>query len=457
MINHNNRKKFLQLRHDYPYFIYEDYKILRENDQIRLEFIFNLSDKYYFTPCIIIPEKDIFKSDILKNSILDNIVFHIGMVEMISYWKSACSPNIIIKPYSLNSAQISWWKNLFKAGLGEFFYMNNLLPLEDDFVEFQSGNTYLPEKVSYLLDEAYIIPVGGGKDSAVTLEMLSDQVRRPLVLNPRRATVDVLKNAGLYSKDIIEIKRKIHPQLLELNQKGFLNGHTPFSALVAFTGLLGAILSGSQKIALSNESSANEPTIPGTDINHQYSKSYEFENNFRSYYKEYISEDINYFSLLRPLNEIQIASIFSRYPKYFQDFKSCNVGSKNDVWCGKCAKCLFTYIILFPFLDKKTMIDIFGTDLLNDPALTEIFDQLTGIANIKPFECVGTLDEVNAAINTILAKNKNSLPILLDRYTKYSKSGSISETKITDLLENINSDHFLNKKEVIKLKMILYG
>lgn len=63
----------------------------------------------------------------------------------------------------------------------------------------------------------------------------------------------------------------------------------------------------------------------GEKINHQYSKSYEFENDFEEYSKKYLKTEIKYFSFLRPLNELQIAKLFSKYKKYHKVFKSCNV------------------------------------------------------------------------------------------------------------------------------------
>ncbi len=99
-------------------------------------------------------------------------------------------------------------------------------------------------------------------------------------------------------------------------------------------------MSGRKYIALSNESSANEVYVDGSEINHQYSKSTEFERDFREYCAE-SGEAPEYFSLLRPWSEWQIAREFVKYPQYFGVFQSCNLGSKTNVWCGGCAKCLY--------------------------------------------------------------------------------------------------------------------
>ena len=149
-------------------------------------------------------------------------------------------------------------------------------------------------------------------------------------------------------------------------------------------------------------------TIPGTDINHQYSKSLEFEEDFRSYVATYMNDVAHYYSYLRPLTELQIAERFAQYPAYFKVFKSCNAGSEQNIWCCRCSKCLFAYIILSPFIDKETMVSIFGEDLLDNWNMKTYFDELTGIAEVKPFECVGTVDEVNKALQMVLAQRQDA-------------------------------------------------
>ena len=213
----------------------------------------------------------------------------------------------------------------------------------------------------------------------------------------------------------------------------------------------------SNHIALSNESSANETTVENSNVNHQYSKSFEFEKDFREYTEKYISGSFNYFSFLRPLSEIQIGKIFSRFTKYHLAFRSCNVGSKNDTWCGKCPKCLFAFIILSPYIERNKMIEIFGSDLLNDEDLLFYFEQLIGIEKVKPFECIGTVSEVNIAVNLIIKKiGENELPYLL----KYYKSANLYE-KYSNLdfkteINNIENNHFLTDEFIKLIKDELY-
>ena len=209
--------------------------------------------------------------------------------------------------------------------------------------------------------------------------------------------------------------------MIELNRQGFLNGHTPFSALVSFVSLLTAYLTNKKYIVLSNESSANESNVEGTKINHQYSKSYEYECDFNNYVKENFKVDIHYFSLLRPLAEIQIAKLFAKFEEYHQVFKSCNVGSKSEPWhwCCNCPKCLFVYIILSPFLTDEKIINIFGENLYQKEELLDTFIELTGNSIHKPFECVGTYEEVNYAISRKIESYNENLPFLLEYYKKH--------------------------------------
>jgi hypothetical protein len=207
--------------------------------------------------------------------------------------------------------------------------------------------------------------------------------------------------------------------LIDLNSQGFLNGHTPFSAIVAFTSYLSAYLTGKKYIALSNEDSANESNVDGLNINHQYSKTIEFENDFREFANKYFGLGIEYFSFLRPITELQIAMLFSRIEKYHKIFKSCNVGSKQKpwVWCCNCPKCLFVYSILSPFLYKEKLVEIFGEDMFENENLLSTFTELCGYGDVKPFECVGTYEEIKWALTrTIENIGENKLPFLLEYY-----------------------------------------
>ncbi len=403
---------FDELRAQHPVFTYEGYDYLLEGEGLRIQFHYRIGDAIRFDPTMTLSagRNARYPAD-LKT--LEGIIFHIGMIELISYWKCTCSPVVRILPHQLSADQQEWWRKLFWLGLGEFRYTNNLHTTPTDFFDFEFAEeaTEIPSSAYPHVepDNRVIVPIGGGKDSVVTLEELrTSREVVPFIINPRGATIECARVAGFPdNKDMLILQREIDPHLIQLNKEGFLNGHTPFSAMLAFYTTLLSAVTGIRDVALSNESSANEPTIPGTHINHQYSKSLEFEQDFAQYVRDFMGDSNHYYSHLRPLTELQIAERFAQYPQYFPVFKSCNAGSKENKWCCNCPKCLFAYIILAPFVSREDLKNIFGEELLNKPELVKTFDELTGLSPIKPFECVGTLREVNEAIHRILETHKD--------------------------------------------------
>ena len=441
----NNNIKFKELRDKYPVFNYNSYSYTEVDNKFVITFSFEIEGLTIFNPTISINKKWI-KED-LNKKFFDNLVFHIGLVELISYWKCTCSPIVNIKAGYISDEQVLWFKKLYYYGLGEFFFVNQIDVDIDSFMQINHTNKQEIICVDYN-GKGNLIPIGGGKDSVVSLELLKDSfaINTPFIINPKEVTINCAKAGGYNEDDIITINRKIDQNLITLNNEGYLNGHTPFSALVAFITYFVAYISGKKYIVLSNEASANESTVVGTKINHQYSKTYEFENDFNNYTKKYFGIDIKYFSLLRPLSEYQIGMLFSRYKKYHQIFKSCNVGSKQNpwIWCNNCPKCLFVYIILSPFLYKEELVSIFGEDLYTKESLLDTFKELTGNADTKPFECVGTIREVRYAISLVIKKleeENKELPYLLKYYQDNYDSNFVS----MKLEEEFNFEHNLDE------------
>lgn len=427
----NNNNKYLLFREKYPDFIFEDYNFSINESTIDIEFHFIISGLAEFKPSWSISKNDLI--NIEKNETIDSLVFSLGMVELISYWKITCSPKVHIKCGLLSETQVIWWKKLYRKGLGEFFYLNGI-SVDDEFMNIiyqsniaDSNKRILESEEIDRSEPSVLIPIGGGKDSVTTLEILREDTKRfSYIINPRQATIDTVNVSEISKENLIVARRTLDDNMIRLNKEGFLNGHTPFSALVAFSSVIAAYINNIEFVALSNEASANESTILETDINHQYSKSYEFELDFINYEAEYINSKVKYFSLLRPLTELKIAQLFSKHTSYHGIFRSCNSGSKSNSWCGMCPKCLFVYIILSPFITRTNMIEIFNKDLLDDRALKETFEKLIGIKPEKPFECVGSRGEVNAALHETLLQYKDRnqpLPYLLEYYNESCEAG----------------------------------
>ncbi len=414
-------KKFQELRRAANKFHYKSYEIQENENEIALKFYYQLDEEGKMTD--FLHQISISKNDKISTDFdMQNIVFHIGLAEAISYYKIALPKEFVIECGTLNEVQQKWFKKLYFNGLGEYIYLNAINIKEDELVNFSfTCNDKQFEKISRETKENNIIPIGGGKDSLVSYELLKDAFADSFMfsMNPIVASKEILQK---HPEHAIELKRELDlEKILDFNARGYLNGHIPFSSIVGFISIWLGLVYKTKYIVLSNESSANEENIiyNGQKINHQYSKSIEFENDFRHYISEYVTDDVEYFSFLRPLDEIHIAQLFATFAKeHFFTFRSCNVGSKRNEWCGKCPKCLFTYMMLCNYIEDETLQKIFGKDMLDDEELQELFDGLSQSDAVKPFECVGTYDEVNYALSKKYhSYTKEELPALLKNYT----------------------------------------
>lgn len=411
---------FETFRRQYPEFVYESFQYEDTPESINIKYNFSITGLSGFSPEWKI--KKTVNRDFSDDKVLKNLIFSLGMVELVSYWKITCSPTVKIMCGTIDSEQADWWKTQYFNGLGEFFYRNSIKTDFDSFMTIVSeGEAYNAASAERKDLDGCLIPVGGGKDSIVTLNLLKHMREKSCcyLINKRNSIYQSAYQTGYTDDQIILSNRTLDKNMIRLNSEGFLNGHTPFSAIVAFSAVISAYINGKKYVVLSNEASANESTVKGMDVNHQYSKSFEFENDFVNYEKKFINSGVFYFSLLRPLSEFQIAKYFAKLNDYHNIFRSCNVGSKTDSWCGNCSKCLFVCLILSPFIKYEKICEMLGADMANREDMLETFRQLIGIADEKPFECVGSRDEVNFAITQAIKNRENEglpLPYMFGYY-----------------------------------------
>ena len=448
----HDSSSFERLRTRHPLFRYRGYEISWEPEGLRFTYQFEVEPDIVFRPTVRLNGVDSEILSTVGDDVVDNLAFHLGLAEIPSYWKATCSPEILVETGRLDAYQRHWWHDLLLKGQGEFFYVNQIDFRIPDLVTIRDGASAerrLPPHRGPLDPDRILIPVGGGKDSAVTLELLGKAFPESAWwgLNSIPAAKDVAAASPV--RKGLTVSRRIDPKLLELNAAGYLNGHTPFSAYLAFAMTASAILGGYGRAAVSNERSSNEGNVRylGHDINHQYSKTFQFEQRFREYSGRYLSDQFEYVSFVRPLYEIQISRLFARYPHYFSVFRSCNRGSKTNVWCGACPKCLFVYISLRPFVDKAAILSIFGQDLLANPGLVELATDLLGRGEAKPFECVGTVTETQAAFALCLDAERRQAgttpPLLAELLRRGLLDGASSPEAASAVLDAWGTDHAL--------------
>lgn len=458
-----------ELRQRYPTFYYKRFEYRLVPDGLEVEFEFAIPPDHTFHPTLFFPGVTQQHLENIPPRRLEQYLFHLGLVEMLSYWKATASPEISLEAGTLNQDQLAWLHQLLLKGMGEYFYVNQIDFTAPDFVRITTGDNnphetapevstiqppVIPDNLGSIL-----IPIGGGKDSAVTLEILRQYAQQhqlklgTLLINPTEAATEMAHLSQIQPE--LQVQRQIDPHLLELNHQGYLNGHTPFSALVAFASVLTAELHNFAGIAVSNERSSNEGNVCflDTEINHQYSKTYEFERNFQGYCQTYFPGSPHYFSFLRPLFELQIASLFARLTGTPETqairttFRSCNRGQKTNSWCGECSKCLFAYVILSPFIAQSELEHIFGKNLLADESLWPIALDLLGKGENKPLECVGTYEESLLAFYLSIRNIQSPtepLPALLERVqTEILAHEENLDERARAILQGWNEEHSL--------------
>lgn len=332
------------------------------------------------------------------------------LVAGVSYYKAALPPRLVVRGgVSPTAAELAFLERTFRGGLAELLHRNHLdLDLA---LHIDAESPGAPAPPLHLDGAGHLVPVGGGKDSATSIEILRATGAAPLLFSLNRyPAIEATAHAAGF--ELVSTERRIDPALGELSRAGAINGHVPITAIYSLAALVEAVLHGRHAVVLSNERSASVPTLwsGGTPVNHQYSKSFEFEADLASVLRELVGEGPAYFSLLRPLSELAILAAFSRHERYHDVFTSCNrvfridPSRRSSSWCGDCDKCRFVALGLAPFLARERVAAILGRDLLDDPAQLPGFRELLGLSGERPFECVGTVEECRVALHLAAAR-----------------------------------------------------
>lgn len=380
--------------------------------EARLVYAFDVGPKLVET--IRIPGAPFVLSDARAQAV-EQALRLLHLIAGVSYFKAAVPPEIRIEGYTIDVGTAAFLSSLYENGLGEFAYRNGLqlrgrIHFPADSEAPSSVNSLRVSDRGTHPSARALVAIGGGKDSLVSIEAL-----RALGVEQTVAWVGgaplIRACAERTGLPLLPIERQIAPELFEFNRQGAWNGHIPVTAINSAILVLAALLLGAERVVFSNERSASYgSTIPGAgEVNHQWSKSWNFERAFAAEVHRTVAADLDYFSLLRPLSELAVARQFARLDRYDAHFSSCNrnfhlLGERPaSRWCGVCPKCHFVFLALAPFMPKPRLVGIFGRNLLDEPEQAAGFDALIEYRDHKPFECVGEARESRAAFTALVA------------------------------------------------------
>ncbi len=344
---------------------------------------------------------------------LQGLLVVLGAVLGLSYFKAAAPPVYRLEVPGLTDAALVYLETVIRHGMAEYAYTNGRSgPLEVDIQRTAPAGSEFPPESWRLPDGDPIIPIGGGKDSVVTVELLHRARLHPIQFAVN-ANPLIRRVAHVSGHALITAKRTLDPLLLQLNNEGALNGHVPVTAMNSLIALCQAQILDSGPVVMSIEATASEPTleVAGWEINHQWSKSLEAEKALR----EMIGPQAglvpeSYFSLLRPFSELRIAGEYAHHTQYHRVATSCNRAFRLDAgdvgWCADCDKCRFVFLLLARYLMPWALEEVFGANLLEDPAHIPGYEELLGLARHRPFECVGSEAEAVVALAGVASRSQ---------------------------------------------------
>ena len=347
------------------------------------------------------------------NQLLDRALFLAFILIGTSYYKAHPTTEVKLD-LPLDEWQAGFFNKVYQEGLSQFAFQNGLT--RDHLAHFHAKPGYQAPPTILFKGGGILGLQSGGKDSLLTAALLEEKQTRfyPWYVSSAadRSHPAVIDHLVTHQAALVA-HRQI--DLTHLEQTGGLNGHVPVTYILKSLAVIQAILTGQNTILTSIGQEGNEPhaMVGDLPVNHQWSKTWEAELLFAEYVHRYLTEGIQIGSTLRSLSELKIAELFIRkcWIQYGFSFSSCNTANYkqgNDTttlrWCGECAKCLNTYILFSPFLAPPALQALFGDrDLYlitkdTKPEILQTFRGLLGVDNVmKPFECVGTIEELRAA------------------------------------------------------------
>ncbi|MGH3885474.1 MAG: hypothetical protein ACRDSZ_02720 [Pseudonocardiaceae bacterium] len=405
-----------RLRESYPVFHIEDARATCSHSTVTLEFRF-AAGEMRFRPVVELGGLCLDEATRVDSPTARRLIRALAIIEAFSYWKAFCSPVIEVALPAPDAAELAWWRSFWPGAMGEFFYRNAIDFTTPGFLDIKAATGAGPAAGGAPPDPANttdgstattkspLVMFSGGKDSLALTLAIRGSATSPVdffLYNPtsqQRGLAESLAAGGR----IFEVRREILPELLALNAANHPNGHTPYSAYLAVAAMLAGYLRGSQLVLVGNSRSDDEPNIEsylGRPVNHQWTKSHEFEAALRNYRDRWLPGAPVYSSPLRPLFELQIiASLSGDIDAYLQT-ASCN-RTRGEGWCRTCAKCAWVFLATSALFGHQVAIRKTGSDLFANPDLAELYERMAGLTSTKPFECTGTEDEIRVAIRAI--------------------------------------------------------
>ena len=381
-------------------FIFDSYSF--DAASLTATFNYKFDDGREFREEIIFTEATTY-----DQAVLDRALFLAFVLIGTSYYKTFPTREVEFSHHTIDKDQADFFNSVYQEGLSQFAFENKLT--RNDLAHFEATGNKISEPGNYR-GNGIVALESGGKDSLLVASLLEERGTEftPWFVSSTDnypQVLDGFKTPLLIAKRLLD-----HENLQKARVDGGKNGHVPVTYILESLALIQAILLGKSSVVVSiaQEGEEAHEQIGDLPINHQWSKTWTAEQALASYVEKYIATGLRIGSPLRQYSELKMAELFVKHAwaKYGHTFSSCNVinykqGHMNATlkWCGECPKCANSYLLFAPFLEAAELQSLFnGQDLFTKPFLQETFKGLLGIDGVmKPFECVGEVDELRVA------------------------------------------------------------
>lgn len=389
-------------------FIFDSYTF--DPTSLTARFNYTFDDGRQFQETIIYKEAKQY-----DEKVLDRALFLAFVLIGTSYYKTFPTQDVIFANHTIDSDQAEFFNSIYQEGLSQFAFENNLT--RDQLAHFTSSAEQTTDGSMVYEGSGMLALESGGKDSLLVASLLQEagQVFTPWYVTSAEDHPQVLDH---FDSPLLTTLRLLdHDNLQRALNEGGRNGHVPVTYILESLALIQAILLCKNTIVVSiaQEGEEAHEWIGDLPINHQWSKTWGAEQAFASYVENYVATGFQIGSPLRQYSELKVAELFAQHawPQFGHSFSSCNIinyqqGHMNTTlgWCGECPKCANSYLLFAPFVEATELQSLFNNqDLFVKPLLVETFKGLLGIDGVmKPFECVGEIDELRLAYHMAISK-----------------------------------------------------
>lgn len=344
---------------------------------------------------------------IYDQAILERALFLSFMLVGVSYYKCFPTTDILFETGALDEWQAGFLNYVYQEGLSQYAFENGLV--RADLAQFAPVDSSSVQAATSYKGAGTLALQSGGKDSLLLASLL-ERNNHPYTAWYVSSSASYPKVLETLNTELLVAKRSLDiAALANAREQGGKNGHVPVTFIVLSYALLQAVLLNKRTVlaAIAHEGDEPHGWIDDLPVNHQWSKTWQAELLFAEYVQRYISSDLQVGSPLRSMSELKVTELFAEHAweRFADEFSSCNIanykqGATNEKlsWCGLCPKCANAYLLFAPFIVKRELDRRLGGDLFARQELRETFKGLLGIDGVmKPFECVGEVDELRAA------------------------------------------------------------